>query len=270
MKNCINCNAEIADNAVFCPKCGHDQRLAPEVAGQEVGGYAQNQQQPYQAYQAPAPQQQAAPYQSQPGTYPPQGAYPPPYQQGPPSQLAIYGKRYFGWLLSGILGTKEPMHLLFAAIVPFLTTLIYTLSNAPFYAWHAGGFFLVWFFAIVFVAAIPVLAWALKTFLLKESVKITNVISEYCSYFNIILPFSLFAMIFALAIRGISPANFFYALYQGTLLFSLLAGVATIFSKPGKEKNNWLSLLAMGFLFILFTFILNTIGYAALRWALGW
>ncbi|MDI9461351.1 MAG: zinc ribbon domain-containing protein [Saccharofermentanales bacterium] len=265
MKNCINCNAEIVDNAVFCPKCGYDQRLAPEMARQEVGGYAQNQ----QPYQAPAPQQQAAPYPPQPGAYPPpQGAYPPPYQQGPPSQLAIYGKRYFGWLLSGILGTKEPMHLLFAAIVPFLTTLIYTLSNAPFYAWHAGGFFLVWFFAIVFVAVVPVLAWVLKTFMLKERVKITDVISEYCSYFNIILPFALFAMIFALAIKGIGPSNFFYVLYQGTLLFSLLAGVATISSKPGREKKLWLSLLVMGFLLILFVFLLNTISWhAAYRWA---
>ena len=29
MKNCINCNAEMVESALFCPKCGHDQRVDP-------------------------------------------------------------------------------------------------------------------------------------------------------------------------------------------------------------------------------------------------
>ncbi|HHV42644.1 MAG TPA: hypothetical protein GXX72_07380 [Clostridiaceae bacterium] len=238
-------------------------QVATDIAQQPTVESAQEQQPVEQAYQAPV--QQMPPYPPQ------QGAYP-AAQQAQSSQLAAFGKRYFGWLASGILGTKEPMHVLFAVIVPFLTTLIFTLSTAPFYSWHAGGFFLIWFFMIFFVAAVPVIAWLLKTYLLKDKAKLTDVISEYASYFNIIFLFSLFAMIFALAIRNVGPNNFFYVLYNGTPLFILLAGIASIVSKPKEEKKTWLTFLALGFFFILFTFIFTSIQWhAAMNWVgFGW
>lgn len=248
MKNCVNCNAEIADNVQFCPKCGHRQDVAPV------------------AYAAAAPQNTNPPPQGQP--YPQQA---PPYPPSPPqapSELGLAGKRYFNWLLTGILGTRESMHLLFAAIVPFLTSLIYTLSSAPYYSWHAGGFFLVWFFTIVYIAAIPLASWLVKNFLLKEKAEFTEVFSEYSSYFNVILPFSVLAMIFSLAISSFSTGNFFYALYKGILLLVLMAGVATLVSKDRDIKKTWLTLLIMGGAFILLTFIIATIEtHAAVRWA---
>lgn len=236
---------------------------------QQGQGYQPPQGQVYQQQQGQADQ---PPQGQQP--FPPQGSpYPQPAApKAPPSQIAIDGKRYFNWLSKGMLGTKEPMHILFAAIIPFLTTLIYTLSSAPFYDWHAGGFFLVWFFSILFVAAIPAAAWLLKTYVFKEKVEFKNLFSEYASYFNIIFLYSFLVMIFVLAIGGVGPANLFYALYKGTLVFSLLAGVAAIVSKPETGQKTWLTLLIMGCIFVVLTFIIVAIEwYALTRWAMwGW
>lgn len=237
--------------------------------------YAPPQAQAYQPAQGggyvPVQGQTGQPLQGQ-QPYPPQGSYAPqPAVPREPSQIALAGKRYFDWLIKGILGTKEPMHILFAAIIPFLTTLIYTLSSAPFYGWHAGGFFLVWFFVILFVAAIPLIAWLLKTYLLKEKIEFKILFAEYASYFNVIFLYSLFAMIFALAISGMGPNNFFYALYKGTLVFSLLAGIAALVSKPDEAKKVWPTLLIMGSVFIVMTFIIVAIEWHALTsWAMWW
>ena len=224
------------------------------------GGYAQVQGQVDQSFQGQQP-------------YQPQGA-PIPAATTPkePSQMALDGKRYFGWLFKGILGTKEPMHMLLAAIVPFLTTLFYTLSIAPFFNWHAGGFLLVWLFVIIFVAAIPVVAWLLKSNLLKEKIEFRNLFSEYASYFNVIFLYSVLAMIFALASGAVGPNNFFYNFYKGTLLFALLAGIASVVSQPAKEKKTWASLLIMGGAFIVLTFFIVALEWNALtNWAWwGW
>lgn len=270
MKNCLYCQAELNDEAMFCGKCGKRQEAVAEenivapVAQPEEVPVSYQSQPPPQGYPAVAqpysPQQQGVP-----GAPPP---YPQPYpiEPKPPSALALEGKRYFNWLGKGILGTTEPMHVLFAAIVPFLITLFYTLASSRMMNWHAGGFFLLWFFNMIMIVAMPTAAWFCKRYWLKEDESWQDTFARYSSYLNIVLPITLFVMIlgFIISLGG------FIHLLSILHLVPVLWLVATIFTctsgSKASAKQLWLVSLVLIAVYIILSLIGNSILVAGGQW----
>lgn len=275
MKNCQNCGTELTEDAVFCSNCGSKQESAPEIVPE-----AAEQTQappppvapppppaapppPYQAVPPQAPVQQEVPAQQQ-APYP----YPyPPQPPKPPSALAIEGKRYPGWLLKGLLGTREPMHLLYAAIVPFLITLFLTLQAARLMNWHAGGFFLLWFFTLIVMGAMPTMAWFCKRFILKEEDKLLDAYARFSSYLNAVLPVSLLAFILGAVLPG---GTFISVLMYLVPVLILAASVMTAIEGSKAELNKlWLVVLAITGVFFVLLFIYSAIMGAGLQWGLS-
>ncbi|NLB27758.1 MAG: zinc ribbon domain-containing protein [Clostridiaceae bacterium] len=259
MKNCQNCGTELADDAVFCSNCGSKQELAPEN-----GPAAAEQVQEAPPPVAPPP----PPYQAGPTQVPQQPPYPYPYPpQAPkaPSALALDGKRYPGWLVKGFLGTEEPMHLLFAAIVPFLVTLFSTLEAARLMNWHAGGFFLLWFFMLIIMGAMPTMAWFCKRFILKEEDKLPDAYARFSSYLNAVLPVSLLAFIFGVVL----PAGAFISVLMYVVPILILAAsvMTAVQGSQAEVKKLWLAVLTIAGVFFVLLFLYSAIFALGLQWS---
>ncbi len=256
MKNCQNCGIELADDAVFCSNCGTRQEQAPVAA-------EQSQATPPQAVPPPPPYQAAPPQMPQQAPYP----YPyPPQPPKPPSALALDGKRYPRWLLNGFLGTREPMHLLFAAIVPFLVTLFLTLEAARLMRWHAGGFFLLWFFTLIMIVAMPTMAWVCKRFILKEEDKLPDAYARFSSYLNAVLPVSLLTFILGVAL----PAGTFVSvlMYVVPILIFAASVMTMVEGSRAEVKKLWLVVLTVAGLFFILLFLYSAIFAAGLQWSI--
>ena len=241
MKNCQFCNAELDDHAAFCSQCGNKQADITVTT----------------AAVTPPP----APY-----PYPPQAAAP-----KEPSALALEGRRYFKWLTGGIFGNEEPMHLLFAAIVPFVITLFYTLASARMMNWHAGGFFLLWFFSIVQIVALPAVAWLLKRHMLKQEVKIVDVFSTYASFHTIILPVALLVLLFGLTVSMTSAGGirFISALRLLIPLLSFAASLLlSVHDSEAPLSKKWQLILALTGVFIVLHVLDSAILTAGMNWGL--
>jgi len=251
---------ELAEDAVFCSNCGSKQELAPE-SGPAVTGEVQETPAPVTA---PPP-----PYQAGPVQMPPQPPYPYPYPpQAPkaPSALALDGKRYPGWLAKGFLGTNEPMHLLFAAIVPFLVTLFSTLEAARLMNWHAGGFFLLWFFMLIIMGAMPTMAWFCKRFILKEEDKLPDAYARFSSYLNAVLPVSLLAFIFGVVL----PSGTFISvlMYVVPILIFAASVMTAVGGSQAEVKKLWLVVLTVAGVFFVLLFLYSAILTLGLQWSI--
>ena len=256
MKNCQYCQAELDDKAVFCSRCGNKQPEAPAAEPTVTVAPPAGQPPLPAAADLPAP---PYPYTQQP--------------QAPkaPSALALEGKRYFRWLGQGVLGTDEPMHFLFAAIVPFLITLFYTLSSGKMMNWHAGGFFLLWFFNLILMVAMPTAAWLCKRYWLGEEMDFQGAFARYSSYQNIVLPISFFIMILGLAISmtSLGGMNFLSLLLHLVPILSFAAATLTCISgSQAGTKKLWLVVLALAIVYIILFFLINLILMAGVNW--GW
>ncbi len=243
MKNCQFCQAELDDSAAFCSQCGNKQQAAVVQAQPQMP-------------QAPPPV--LDPVQAPP----PPAYYAPPPPPKEPSLLASEGKRYMSWLTRGFLGTSEPIHLLYAAIVPFLIALFYTLSMARFMSWHAGGFFLLWFFSMVMVAALPAAAWLLNRFWLKAEAGLIETFSAFSSFSNVILPLAFVVMILGLAGAG-------FAFTLGSLIPVLVLAASAMLLVPaagGDQKKLWLAVLILAAVFIVLQIIWGSIYSAGRSW----
>lgn len=270
MKHCINCQAELEDDAMFCGNCGHPQPGAEEgkIDAPNVEPQPVPQPQPeVQHVQAPSPQQPQGgppPVPMQPQPVPP----PPPK---PPTELQLDGKRYFKWLSAGLLGTIEPIHGLLAAIVPFLITLFNTLAVTRSMMWHAGGFFLVWFINIVVMAVLPIIAWVLKKHYVKDDVSLKDVFSQYSSYHNIVFLISFVVMIFGMAIPFAAASGFaqiFWLLGRLMPMFSLLAALNCLLvaRDDARVKKAWSVTLIMVAVFYVLFYLMHGITYAGMKW----
>lgn len=261
MKNCPFCQTELGDKAVFCSHCGNRQ---PETQAADQAVTQAVTQAPPPPVQAPAPGTAQAPVPPYP--YPQQVQAP-----KPPSALALEGKRYFSWLGQGFLGTDEPMHFLFAAIIPFLITLFHTLSTGKMMNWHAGGFFLLWFFNIILMIALPAVAWLCKRYWLKEEIGFQGAFARYSSYQNIVLPISLFVMILGLAISidstgGINFLSVFMHLIP--ILSFAAAALTCLANSKADTRKLWLIMLVLTVAYIILFFLSNLILRAGMTW--GW
>ncbi|HZK29013.1 MAG TPA: zinc ribbon domain-containing protein [Clostridia bacterium] len=275
MKHCINCQAELNDDAKFCAKCGKQQEpdtqetiaspvTPPSMAQPDVG------QAPYpQPPPAQAPHPGAGPYppqqqQGAPGAPPP--PYPYPSEPKPPSALALEGKRYFAWLGKGIFGTTEPMHFLFAAIVPFLISLFYTLAASKMMNWHAGGFFLMWFFNMIIIVAMPAAAWFGKRYLLKEDISAQDAFAQYSSYLNIVLPITLLIMILGFAISLGGFIHLLSILHLVPVLLLVASILTCISGSNAGMKKLWLVSLVLIAVYIILSLISSSILVAGGQW----
>ncbi len=291
MKKCPFCGNDIDINAAFCGYCGKPQApveaqaavesppVAPPVGGEEVMAATHPE---YAPQQMPPPgypaMEQGAQQQAPPPQYPPAGYYPP--QQGvpgfapppkEPSKLALYAKGYLPWLTKGFLGTKEPMHILLAAIVPFLVAFFFTLGTASQMDWHAGAFFLTWLFNIVYIAVLPVAVWLIKKFWEKdESATPESVFAEYSSYHNIILPVVFVTMILGIAFPVYHfSAHFIAVMFQFVRLLSLGAAFACLFSPRDAVSKTWLKIIALIGVFVAMWFVVGACYTAGIRWGIS-
>lgn len=258
MKKCQFCQTDLADDAVFCSQCGNRQLEAAEA------DLAMPEAPP--TVQPPAPEgiSPSAPPYPYPPPYPPQ----PP---APPSALALEGRRYFAWLGKGFLGTVEPMHLLFAAIVPFLITLFYTLASAKLFNWHAGGFFLTWFFNLILMAVMPVSAWLCRRYWLKDDIGLPDFFARFSSLMNLVLPISLFVMLLGMVISMTSTGglNFLTMILQLIPLLIFAASLLVCLSGPRADiRKLWLLVLVLTLVYLTFFSFCNLILTASAKW--GW
>ncbi len=275
MKNCQFCQAELADDAVFCSKCGNrqvevaqDQAATPEVAAVPEPAAAPEP----PAAPPPAPQDLASPgHPPYPYPHPPQAHPYPPQAPAPPSALALEGRRYFTWLGKGFLGTEEPMHMLFAAIVPFLITLFYTLASSKLFNWHAGGFFLSWFFNMILMVLMPTATWVCRRYWLKDEISLPDAFARFSSLMNLVLPITLFVMLLGLVISVNSAGglNFLTMILHLIPLLIFAASLIICLSgpRPGIRKI-WMIVLALTLVYLIFFSINSLILSAAARW--GW
>jgi hypothetical protein len=253
MKNCHNCGMELADDAVFCGRCGSKQELPAEA----VNAASQ------QSQEAPPVQPKAGPPQA-----PPQAAYPtypyPPQPPRPPSELSLAARRYPGWFASGFFGTEEPMHLLFTIIVPFFVSLFASLQAARLMSWNAGGFFLIWFFTMIIMAAMPTMAWVSRRFMLKETDTLLRAFARFSSYLNMVLPISILTFI----LGAVLPAGTFISVLMYVVLILIFA--ASIMTAVGglarEPKKIWLVILTMAGVFFVLLFLYSAISSAGAGW----
>ena len=283
MKKCLFCGADIAADAAFCGHCGNSQVTA------DAEMFAQSSPEPLQEpeHVAPAPPQapeyvppaaypppgygapQAPPQYPPAGYYPPQGApgYAPPPQE--PTALALAAKNYFPWLKKGLLGTKEPIHFLFAAIVPLVITFFFTLGTASQMGWHAGAFFLTGFFNVLYIAALPLAVWLIKKFMEKdESATPDSVFAEYSSYHNIALPIVFVAMILGIIVPVFTFGTHIIAvMFQFVRLLSLGAAL-TCLSPSRDDSKAWLKVVILIFVYIAMWYIVGAIYTVGMNW--GW
>lgn len=299
MKKCLFCGADIADNAAFCGHCGKSQVVAdaavaaqsppeqpqapayapPQVppAGYPAQGYGAQPVPPQQYPPSGYPAQEYGAQQTPPQQYPPAGGYYAPPQGAPgfapppkePSKLALAGKNYFPWLQKGIFGTKEPMHPLFAAIVPFAIVFFFTLGTASQMGWHAGAFFLTWFFNLVYVAVLPVAVWLIKKLWDKDNtVTPFSIFAEYSSYHNIVLPIILLTMILGIAVPVFHfSAHIIAVMFQFVRLLSLGAALACLFSSRDGDSKLWLKIIAVIFVFTAMWYIVGACYTAGFNWS---
>lgn len=260
MKKCQFCQADLADDAVFCSQCGNRQ-VDPSQLVEET------------------PVVDAAPIQAPPppeGPVPPQVPYPypqayPPPPPSPPSALALDGKRYFPWLGKGILGSEEPMHFLFAAIIPFLITLFQTLAGAKLFNWHAGAFFLVWFFNMIMIIAMPTLAWLMRRYAFKDPISYPDAFARFSSHMNLVLPITLFVMLLGLVISVNSAGglNFLGMILHLIPLLIYGASLVLCLSKIQAEvKKIWIIVILLTLAYLILFSLTNLIVSAGARW--GW
>lgn len=260
MKNCRNCGTELADDAMFCSHCGSRQDDLPETPGPAVSEQAP----------VPPPSMETPPAAgAQQSEYPQVPPYPyayPPQPPKAPSAIALDGKRYFRWLLKGFLGTSEPIHLLFAAIVPFLISLFMTLEAARLMRWHAGGFFLLWFFTLIILVIMPVMAWVMKRYLLKEEDGLVQACSRFSSYLNMVLPVSLLALI----LGAVLPAGTFISvlMYVVPVLILMATVMTSVFGSAAEMPKVWLVALILTGIFFFLIFVYSAILGAGLQWGL--
>ncbi|NMA18320.1 MAG: hypothetical protein GX939_06140 [Clostridiaceae bacterium] len=194
---------------------------------------------------------------------PPHGAYPPP---NPPSALALDSNRYFTWLKNGIFGTLEPMHLLLASIAPFLVALFFTLGRAGWMFWHAGGFFLTWFFNMIMIAGLPVIAWLLKNHLLKQTADLKAVCSEYASYHTIPAMIMLVVMLLGLAAGGTTLVS---SLFSYVRLLSLGAALMCLFAPRDQDtiKRMWKIMMIILAVFIVLVYLADLFLTLGVSWS---
>ncbi|MGI6235906.1 MAG: hypothetical protein ACOYI6_11780 [Christensenellales bacterium] len=288
MKACVFCGKAIDDDATFCGYCGNRQSVAesketvqaPAETFQTPGGYAPatnynaadygaRQQVPPPApsagYNAYPPKQQQTPPQYPPqggGYYPPQPGAPGFAPQPPrePSKLALHAKNYWSWFGKGFLGTKEPMHLLLASIIPFLVTLFFTLADVLNTRWSAVAFFLMWIMNMVYMAALPVLVWLIKRYWGKdETATLESVSAEYSSYHNVILPYVFLVMILSIGLSFARTGSIVVS-YMCTFarLLSLGAALTCLLSSPRENASKtWLKVIVIISAFFLFSFTLG-------------
>ena len=258
MKNCQNCGMELADDAMFCSNCGTKQE-APLAASPAEAGQAQ-------AIPPAAPP--PPPYQAGPAPPPPQAPYPYPYPSQPPkppSALALDAKRYPKWLIQGFFGTREPMHILFAAIVPFFVSLFSTLEAARIMNWHAGGFFLLWFFMLIILGAMPTMAWVYKKFILKEEERLIHTFARFSSCLNVVLPVSLIAFILGVVLPG---GTFISVLmYVVPILIFAAAVMSAVAGSQADLKKLWLITLVIAGVFFVLLFLYSAIFSQGLQWS---
>ncbi len=217
--------------------------------------------------------QQAPPQYPPAGYYPPQqgapGYAPPPPKE--PSQLALAGKQYFPWLKNGIFGTKEPMHILFAAIVPLLIVFFFTLGTASQMNWHAGGFFLTGFFNLIYVAVLPVAVWLIKKFWEKDdTASLDSVFAEYSSYHNIVLPVAFIAMILGIIVPVYHfSAHIIAVMFQFVRWLSLGAAITCLLSSRDGDSKAWLKVVAVIVVFAALWFIVGACYTAGFKWGIS-
>ncbi|MFA5585079.1 MAG: zinc ribbon domain-containing protein [Saccharofermentanales bacterium] len=263
MKNCHNCGVGLDENALFCFQCGSKQ----EILEAQAAHHPQPQVQapppapPYPYQQPPQPGMQQPP---QPGAQQPPYAYYPPPQPKEPSALALDGKRYPGWLFKGLLGSSEPIHLLYAAIVPFLITLFATLGAASLMSWHAGGFFLLWFFNLIIMAAMPAVAWVFARLIAKKQEGLVALCVRFSSYMNVVLAVSFLTMLLGIAI----PAGSFTMVLSYVVPILILAASLLVASQGQEEENRplWPVFLAITGAFIFLLFVFNAILGVGMAW----
>ncbi len=252
------------------PYPGYTQSPAsgyPQAPPAGIPGTPYQAPQPHDAPQAPGGQMPPTPQ----GAYPPpqqgQGYVPPPYQPPkPPSALALDSKRYFGWLKNGIFGTLEPIHLLFASIAPFLVAFFFTLGRAGWMSWHAGGFFLTWLFNIVMIAGLPVVAWLLKTKLMKQPSDLKAVCTEYASYHTIPALIMLVVMVLGLAAGGTTLVT---SLFSYVRLLSLGAALMCLFAPRDQStiKRMWQIVMILFVAYIVLVYLADLFLGLGIRWA---
>lgn len=245
MKQCVNCQAPLNDGDQFCATCGQAQPQAGATPPQ----------QPAQQPSQPQPQPPAQPPAQ------PQYAQQPPPPPRPPSQLQKDGKNYFKWLFGGAIGGSDlSMHPLLASIVPLLITLFMTLSVAPTMAWHAGGFFLYWLFAIVFYAGMVALGYVADRFILKNQRSFAAFYAKQSSYQLITFGLTILAFIFGL-IFG-TMIGFGGIFHLAVAIYILMSVLLTVDWTAKDSKKVWLAMLVIGASFILLYTVLNQIQIA--------
>ena len=241
MKNCQFCQAELDDHAVFCSHCGNKQGDVSVAAVHQV---------------PPVP----------PYPYPPQ-----PTEPKEPSALALDAQRYGKWLKEGIFGTTEPMHILFAAAIPFVITLLYALSGAKLANWHAGAFFLSWFFSIVQIAAMPAVAWLVKRHMMKQDATFEDTFSTFASFHTIVLPIALLVMIFGFSV-SVSSAGGLQFIRTLRLLIPVLslsgATLVCLHDAQATLAKKWQVVLVLVATFLMLHLLDNTIQTAGVKWGL--